>query len=183
MRATGPAKGEQPATAVPDSRTGRTPSSGGSSTAPDTSPRGGGREAARMEDIGARVGGWTTETPEDGPSAGARSASGPGDGPGRGRRGQGEREGVRVTSPFDPMPDPREPHRGQDNVRRGTRPEREAADGPRPSRDAARRPPRKGVPPLRRAGNPACRGKRTESARVPGGGMLWRARNPMGAPG
>lgn len=78
MRATGPAKGEQPATAVPDSRKDGTPDSGPSPGRP-VFPREG-VQGGEVES-GARSGSGTTETPEDGPSAGARLVSGLGNGP------------------------------------------------------------------------------------------------------
>lgn len=114
-RATGPAKGEQPATAVPDSRNDGTSSSGPSPGRPAL-PRQG-MQGGKVESE-AGSGSRTTETPEDGPSAGARWESGLGNELGRPQHGQDERSGVRVTSPSVPVSGPRTGQRQEGNAAR-----------------------------------------------------------------
>jgi hypothetical protein len=223
-RATGPAKGEQPATAVPDSRTDGTPgsaSSSGRSVLPARGRRAGrsraehGREVGRrkpLKTVRARVLGRCLRL---------------GNEPGRGRRGQDERSGVRVTSPSRPRPEPRTGQRQEGNAaregssgrpppvartprggRRGrgyhrcnVRGTRLAGGNARRGTRGVRREPKEHQERGSRAPQhaSACEGVRRnrddglrgaaavraglESARVPGGAKLWRARNPMDAPG
>jgi hypothetical protein len=153
-RATGPAKGEQPATAVPDSRNDGTPVPAALAGRPALPVRGRGvgstglghgREVGRrkpLKTVRVRVPGRCRRL---------------GNEPRRGWRGPDERSGVRVTSPSVPRPEPRVGQRQEGNAAR------EGSSG-RPPPVARRREASAagGSTLAQRAGNPASRGKRTE---------------------